>query len=91
MVMDDVESLFRFIDPQIASDFNFIKGVLSAATTSDHRCSVPSCTDTTSGDDTSTLLDFFSNPTGRSPISAGNIRRKLYLSSSKTHTALRRP
>ncbi|GIX75969.1 hypothetical protein CEXT_429231 [Caerostris extrusa] len=49
----------------------------------------PSCTDTTSGDDTSTLLDFFSNPTGRSHINAGNIRRKLYLSTSNTHTALK--
>ncbi|GFS69654.1 uncharacterized protein NPIL_186291 [Nephila pilipes] len=62
MVMDDVESLSRFIDPQVAFDFDFIKSALSSDTTSDHRCSVPSCTDITSGDDTSTLLDFFSDP-----------------------------
>ncbi|GBN65424.1 hypothetical protein AVEN_109778-1 [Araneus ventricosus] len=62
MVMDDVESFSRFIDQQVAFEFDFIKSALSSETTSDHRCSVPSCTDITSGDDTSTLLDFFSDP-----------------------------
>ncbi|KAF8794338.1 Early growth response protein 1 like protein [Argiope bruennichi] len=53
---------FSLFDPQVAFEFDFIKSALSSETTSDHRCSVPSCTDITSGDDTSTLLDFFSDP-----------------------------
>lgn len=62
MVMDDVEILSRFFDPQIAFEFGIAKSALSPENTSNRRDSVPSCTEFTSGDEASILLDYFGDP-----------------------------